>query len=796
MKLRKQEVLEAVIIIGLFLIAFGIRAIPSDKFQNIYGFDSYWSARMTKYIITGEKPGWPFVPMNDTVTDYPWGRIDFPALEVGYWSINALGYWLAGGGSSFDYHLFGVVASWLNAFLASLAIPFIYLFGRKAFGRITGFASALFLAFSPGHLFYSVYGHAENDGFGLSLFFLALFSFVLMVKEKKKKYGLFSLFIFSWLSLVWQSYNVAVLLISGTVIAYFIYAALLSKFGYYKNSESKAEKRKWMINSLAWVTPSVIINYLFTGKEGFGTMALPVLLVGMGIALIIEAFCFKKKPLKDYKKISLFLAAFAVIGVWFYGAALVKAPLGFFLQFGNEGKLLPYEQRMLQTIAEQNPVPGNNFFERISTLEGNFGFNIWLAFIGGLIALTKLFVVPFLRKDFDHEWDIMAFGLTFFSLWFLTQKSITLFFLSGSIAFGAGYFFGSVKKIIDYFIRKPEWKNYNACLSIIVIGFMTASSFSYFTVITENAKSMSYDVYPEWFELFDWINKNVPKGSVMTAWWDYGHWLNYFNGDKIYTSLDNIQDRKDIIYTVAAAFTHTPKCGIDQTTGTYYCNSTEQALEEAERESLSLLKPLGTNYIIVDYEIIAGTTGGKFGALEHIANNQIGCVMSFDCKKTENYYLCPIGRINTGEQAGFALTPEQWELLKNTSWPGLVVTIPVYGFNSNQKVGEVKTRWFAKDTSSGKHLLFGSGTACGNYFFQGGANPSSPVIYSFIHRLYFNDPSLKHVEKVFDNGWIVVYKVNWEGIPDPEEFTYWTKTNSVLCTGEASERCKLGKLIK
>ena len=53
----------------------------------------------------------------------------------------------------------------------------------------------------------------------------------------------------------------------------------------------------------------------------------------------------------------------------------------------------------------------------------------------------KIFVMPFIRKDFNYEWDLMALGFILFSMWFLTEKAVTTFFLAGAIAFGAGYFF-------------------------------------------------------------------------------------------------------------------------------------------------------------------------------------------------------------------------------------------------------------------------------------------------------------------------------------------------------------------
>jgi hypothetical protein len=78
-------------------------------------------------------------------------------------------------------------------------------------------------------------------------------------------------------------------------------------------------------------------------------------------------------------------------------------------------------------------------------------------------------------------------------------------------------------------------------------------------------------------------------------------------------------------------------------------------------------------------------------------------------------------------------------------------------------------------------MLFMSALGCGSQF-QPDAN--SPVLYGFTQRLYFKDLNLKHVKLVYDDGWNVIYEVNWTGVPDPKNFTAWTKEHSVLppCT--------------
>ncbi|MEM0372727.1 MAG: STT3 domain-containing protein [archaeon] len=791
----KKYRIDIMIVLTLFCLAFAVRTVPSDKFPNIYGFDSYWAARMTKYMITGEKPGWPVARMNDTATDFPWGRIDFRASEVGWWGLNAIAYKMLGGTSDFNYELFGAVASWMTAIAGALAIPAVYLFGRAAYSRMTGLASAVFLATSPNHLFYSIFGHTENDALGFTLFFLCLFSFVMTVKKKNWKYATMTAFFFSWLSIVWQSYAVAALLAGGTCAAYFAIALVFKKFGYYKESSERKSTRLWMIYALLAASFSGIINFAFNGSGGVASTGFPALAFSAFFCCAVETISSKEKT--DKTRLMKALGASALmcaVCFAFYGTSAVTSPASYVVSsVSAQPNLLPYEQRMIETIAEQNPVAGDNFFDRINNLGGTFGISIWLALISAMLIVAKLFTMPFANKDFNYEWDVLALAFIMFSLWVLTSKSITMFFLAGAVAFGAGYFFGFAEKALKKFSKNLKGHDKTAAFALLIIlmGFLFSG-----TLTALNAsESFGYDINQEWFSTFAFLN-TVPKGSVVTAWWDYGHWMNYFNGDNIRTSLDNIQDRKDIIYTVASAFTHTTNCVADASSQTISCDSTPAALEQAELESLSLLKPLGTDYILIDREIVGGSTGGKFGALTHIASNNVGCMMAFDCMPNANGDVaCAVGSVNYSGNivpAGFYFTKDQWSFLANSSWPGTAISAPVAEFSAGNVIANVSTRYFAKNEQGGGKTLYASALACGNYFFQGGASGSAPVLYAFEQRLFFGDPSLKHVTKVYDDGWNVIYKVNFDGVPDPKTFTTWTQQRSVLCTGQAKSACEKG----
>lgn len=808
--LKKNRV-EVIIVLALFFIAFGIRFITSEKFPTIYGFDSFYESRASKYVA---EQGYPW-PNNDSVTDYPFNRgVIFPG-SIGWSGMNALIYNVAHAimpnfvyansnyhvneVDGFNFDLFGMIASWMTVITGSLAIPAMYLFGRYAFSRWVGLSSALLLAGSPNHLFYSIYGHAENDAFGFSLFFMALFSFVITIKNKSWKMGLVTVAILSWLSMVWQTYVVAAFILSATIFLYFVAYALFDSFGYYKNSPERDEHRKWMIYALLFCTLTAI-PYLFHVEFDVALVTYPPIAIFTfgGAALVcslIEVWKKKKKVNLQTVRTDPVVKPFGiavlvmVMGLLVFQTKIIVDPLTWIGILKPPGsQLTDYNQRLLTTIAEQNPISGANFFDRVETLANTgFGNTVWLALFAVALSITKFVIMPFARKDFKYEWDILIFGFVLFSLWTLTSKAITLFFLSGAVAMGAGYFLGNLVNIVN--LGRKYLEKYIIYLHSAVVVIILIISFSYLTFIVPNVQSYGYDVPVEWFQTFRWLNDKAPNNTVITTWWDYGHWINYYAGDnknhEVYTNLDNIQDRADIIFTVASAYTHTSPCSQDPQTNQINCQSSQDALDLAENESLSLLEPLRTTHILVDKEIVLG----KFNALMRIANNYLGCFQNFGCVTDQNGNVaCLVGQVNQGGQirnVGYAFSKEQWNLLTGTPWPGIVANLSLAVLGTSNIAAQINTRYFAKDENFSGKTLYAASLSCGNDFFQSqvGANPNAPLIYSFEQRLFFKDQTLKHVKLVYEDGWNIIYQVNFDEIPSPDNYTDWTKTNSVVCKG-------------
>lgn len=739
----KRNRLDILIFIAIFCLAFSVRTLTAPKFPNIYGFDSIKEAKMTRFLLEN---GWNY-PFIDNTTDYCdyenypdfCIKTGFPPSGREYWP-HFIGWWVFQGGiykliasiygiPGWDFTLFGKVASWLNAIVGSLAPAFLFLFIRKIFSREAGVIAGIFLVFFVPNLSYSMYGHAENDATGFMLFFASLWLFSEVIEKKNwKLLILFGLALF-WNAAVWQSYSVGV-----TMMCFYIFLTTLISVWRKKNIS-------WNIYVLGIIALTGIVwDVFFDYHTQFGSvLAVYTLIVVSAYTWIISRLRNKEHILSRNAFIAGILAliiAGGTIGSYellkpLYKFDILKAP-------PRNETIAEYRKIVYETIAEQQPVGGpySSFFKRIEVLANSYGhgyainITLWTVFI-----LTALFGIAFFAdenffKKFNHyTWYIIISAVIGYSLVSLTSKPISMFFLTEIEGIGVGAFFGS---LIEFSKKaKREWIK----PAIFLTGLLLTVP-NIFPMILQ-AANISYDVPKEWFQTFEFL-KTVPKGSIITAWWDYGHWLTYFTGNWIKVNVDNIQDRADLIHQIAVAFTQTP-CDVNGLS--YTCDLTK--LNESEVKALKLLKPLGTDYILIDKEIVLG----KYNAIEHIAGNYIGCFQAVKLRDLGNgtYYT----GLSTANKP-LLITQEEWEQILNSTAPeGYLL--------------KGQLRVFGKEDTTGKYLYIPSWYRTDNLerIYCDKLTGDSPVIYSFSNRIFFHDKTLKYVEPVFDNGWIVIYKVNW-----------------------------------
>lgn len=99
-----------------------------------------------------------------------------------------------------------------------------------------------------------------------------------------------------------------------------------------------------------------------------------------------------------------------------------------------------------------------------------------------------------------------------------------------------------------------------------------------------------------WLESMNWIKENTASDAIITSWWDYGHWINYF-GQRNAVIRNDHKDR-DMIGDIAHAY-------VDATSSEFKTTMTNY----------------NSKYAIFDVELI-GTgvyLGNKYGALNYLS---------------------------------------------------------------------------------------------------------------------------------------------------------------------------------
>ncbi|MEM0356396.1 MAG: hypothetical protein QW465_01425 [Candidatus Anstonellales archaeon] len=107
----------------------------------------------------------------------------------------------------------------------------------------------------------------------------------------------------------------------------------------------------------------------------------------------------------------------------------------------------------------------------------------------------------------------------------------------------------------------------------------------------------------EWYDSMMFLKYSTEPDSIITSWWDYGHWINYWGERK--ATIRNDHSVLSMILDVAYA----------------YIQGDETVLRDT-------LKKYGSNYVLFDQEIILSNPlfGGKFYALNYLSCAKIGQV--------------------------------------------------------------------------------------------------------------------------------------------------------------------------
>jgi dolichyl-phosphooligosaccharide-protein glycotransferase len=490
----------------------------------LLAIDPYHYFLRTRNILDHGHPG-------DTLKDgKPWNSLTFP--PVGREATMNAHQWF--GALLAKIHSFFKVSLFSSFFLipmiiASLsAIPAFFI-ARRLGGDIGGFFAAFVVAVHGSFINRTPAGFSDTDAYNvfLPLMITWIFLEAFEAKDKITKLALAAvsgllvgIYAFAW-SNWWYSFDILIAGALGYIIYFVIVNYPRSGVKIFKSNQFK--NSSWLL--LIFVISSGIFTTLLTNFSTFTRAFLRgplqgILLKEVGIAKIWPNVFTTVAELGNINLSSV---------VSQLGGALV-------LTLASLG--------IIFTMFRKTPQKRDYIFDISFMVIAFFWYliffgnvpgstNAFLVFLAlpivvyGLYVIGKQIYFKNVEEDRDFKYAfilIVWFLVTFFA----TTRGIRFTLLvvpALAIAFGicSGMLFNYLNTILSSF-KLPKVLKLVVPLIIVLILFVPLSSALY-TSGRSSAKHSVPSMNDAWFNSLDWINKNTPENTIITSWWDFGHWF-------------------------------------------------------------------------------------------------------------------------------------------------------------------------------------------------------------------------------------------------------------------------------
>lgn len=758
--------IEILIMLGLFLFAFGIRTIPSTSpsFKGVYGFDPTFHARMIRYVvIDGQRPNMDPVsywPESHEIRDQP----VYHYLSAYAYQAYALA---TTGSAEYQEPLFFRFVAYLPAIAGGLAAVGMYLLAKQIKNRKAGIMAGVLMAVQTTVLFRSMYGFAEEDALGIALTILTLAAYVWAFNKGGWKRGLLAGTTLMALIMTWSfsPFTVAFIPLFVAVNSIFM---IISK--HYQELENNLEV---FASSLAPILliPLLAFVWQWPMSEAIPEMVkwagffIPVVFFLMAVSYYFNYYkdsskkdeeMFKGMPKEKAYQIGL--ASMIVIGILFFavqGDTMVNYVNGLFRAVGQSSKLS-------KTVGE----------EHAKTIAGVLGDMNWLL----LPFIAAMFYMPLKRL---FEWKnpkMMYFVPVLFAaitFYLYAEKGKMGYIFGPAFALIVGIFLADMIGFGGWLIEmKKASKKTGDIVKALAMFFAVTILFTQISIAMNSMDSYKtgYVPQPEWNDMYDYLKDQQNENIVVMTWWDYGHWTAWNN---IKTTLDNTNANSSKVIETAKIFT----------------DPIANSSAELEKKHLDrITRGWQVTHVAVDRTLLTN----KWGALTFLGDNN--CIPNSELKKaglsfpylskiTEQYGLCagsakcPSGYdctfsgqmgiascrpqqltqdsdekiilCNMFKERPITFTEQEWAEIVNTPWPGY--DLQVEGMSQPIKVyGQPDYK-----------IMF---YKVGNSIIS-----DCPMNYMLGVRWFFRDPTLKYSKLVtseeynMPNREVVMHKIDSDG---------------------------------
>ncbi|WP_458719783.1 peptidylprolyl isomerase [Candidatus Nitrosocosmicus sp. R] len=532
-----------------FSIAFILRAYPIKYGFYLNEFDPFFDFRATEYIVNNGYG--PYLEWHDYKSWFPDGREIAETSQSGLHLTAATLYKIFGMNMSLmDFTI------WFPVVIGSASTVLMFLVVRAITGStIPGLISSLFFAVSPAIIQRGNLGWFKSEPLGLFYGLGGTYLFLSALKDKKYKFlipkAIFGGILIGLAVTSWGGAQYFVIPIGIFIIV----LGFVSK-----------DLKNNLIVAVLFTASVILVAGAFPRPGMSFVLGLPgLLLMTSSLFLLVTTVVrLKSSERRATLKTAIILGIFAIIGMSIVVGGFYKVPSFRYLNAINP--FLSSENKLVESVAEHFTPTIVDYFRQFSILIIFAGLGIWLAFknknntnmiFALIIGLTGIYI-----------------SATFARL--LVFASISIIILSSIGIYQSIRAITSIRTEAEQTLAtsnrneakpqknmklKKQFLPYAGFAAILVVmlsipmvydtntNWITSADVP--TSIANGGTNYRLTT-DDWIETLDWMSKNTPVDSVVTAWWDYGYWITTL-GNR--TSIaDNATINQTRIETIAKMF--------------------------------------------------------------------------------------------------------------------------------------------------------------------------------------------------------------------------------------------------
>lgn len=673
--IRREQVLSQLALLSILAIAFLIRFLPYIQYNHVLSANDPYSQLFVARFIN-ENGLFEFFSHYDFEGWYPYGRdwggsqyLGTPLTAVIIHQLsNLIGLNIPLEEAAYiSPGIFGV-----------LTVLMVYFLGKEISGKRVGLFAAFFLSMSPGHIQRSMVGFFDNEALGIFLMLLLFYCFLRALKTGSLPMTAMSGVTLALLLGSWGAASYAIQLLA-------LYTLVLVVLKRYSTRLLTAYGGTIAIGlSLATLVPRVGPDVILS-MDGLIPLGI------VGILLILDFYQTYKEQITNFPYLTSRNLEFFGYGIIALGFAFVI--LNLFVP------IIPVFRAKFITVLvpfyrEDTPILASVAEHLIVTWGSIFRNTFILVF---LIPLGFLYAY---RKPTERNIFLLVYGLT--TLYFTgSMVRLILIFAPAAALVGAKaleetlipyaqvfqerFFLSKRKRAVSTGIRNEHVGAAFVIIFLVLIFALFQGVTLSQQILQPASVSLEYNTdqglvtFGDWYETFDWFQRETATTSVISSWWDYGYWERLANRTVM---VDNATLNSTQIANIGAMLVGTP----------------DLALKIA-------------SYYDIDYVVVL-LAGGRQGADNDLGKVQWMVKIAEDQSNLAPKLGHPIDQENYFEFAdygGGGITGYQGDFFKSLIWAVMTegVSETVYNnFAQNQIISEqITNQGFHPDYAIYKNIF-------------------------------------------------------------------------------------------